>query len=230
MEYISGSDESSVSKGFSGQAGVFLPQLISWRESLRDLPPEAVYFEKYLFTALSKVLFGDKPAELLLLRADKSFGSDLDTLLERARILTCSWGLHLFLLGIVPAGARIVVYQREKVNKALRNARNTPLFIDSGYSNYALAEDFFGEIARRWEEKGEIPHEIAIALGYPIKDVVGYLGLTPLKYIGNYGWRVFGTEEPSRRLRDQYDFAKKMALEFLEELGGEKGQGDRLIH
>lgn len=201
----------------------FLPQIVSWKESLGDMPPEEVCFDKYLFTALSKVLFGDKPAELLLLRDDTSFGADLDTLLDRAGSLTRSWGLWLYLLGIVPTGARIVVYNREKVNKSLRNARHTPLFIDSGYSRYSLAEDFFEEIGRRWEQQGEIPHEIGIALGYPIKDVVGYLKLSPLKYIGNYGWQVFGTEEPSLQLRDKYDLAKRAALEFLEEPGGEKG-------
>lgn len=209
----------------------FLPQIVSWRESLKDMSSEEVCFDRYFFIALSKVLFGDKPAELLLLRADKSFGSDLETLLARARTLTCSWGLWLYLLGIVPSGARIVVFQREKVNKALRAAKNTPLFINSGYSKYSLAEDFFAEIGRRWEENGEIPHEIGIALGYPVKDVVGYLGLTPLKYIGNYGWRVFGSEEPSRQLRDQYDLAKQAALKFLEDAREEKGDSeDQLLH
>lgn len=206
----------------SGQAtdpngALLLPQIISWKASLDQLPPEAVCFEKYLFLASSKVLLGDKPGELLLLRPEKSFGADLESLLERTRTLTCSWGLWLYLLGIVPLGARIVIYRRDKVNQVLRNARNTALFINAGYSDYSLAEDFFEEIARRWQETGDIPHEIGVALGYPLKDVVGFLGLTPLKYIGNYGWRVFGTEEPSLQLRNKYDKAKREALKFLEE-------------
>lgn len=202
----------------------FLPQIVSWKKSLDSLPAERVCFEKYLFTASAKVLFGGKPGELLLLREDPSFGDCLDNLLERAKSLTCTWGVWLYVLGIVPLGARIVIYDRGRVNRVLKMARNTPLFVRAGYSEFSAAEDFFAEIGRRWEETGEIPHEIGVALGYPVKDVVGFLGLTPLRYIGNYGWKVFGTEEPSIRLRDRYERAKQAALKFLEEPVGESGE------
>jgi hypothetical protein len=208
-----------------------LPQIVSWKKSLDSLPAEKVCFEKYLFTAASKVLFGGKPGELLLLREDPSFGDSLNNLLERAKRLTCIWGAWLFVLGIVSLGARIVIYDRGRVNRALKTARNTPLFIKAGYSDFSSAEEFFAEIGRRWEETGEIPHEIGVALGYPLKDVVGFLGLAPLPYIGNYGWKVFGTEEPSIRLRDRYEGAKQAALKFLEEPN--KGGGyepPRMLH
>lgn len=210
MESLTGNDHAS-------EEVFFLPQIISWKKSLDFLPAEAACFEKYFFTACSKVLFGGKPGELLLLREDSSFGADLDFLLERAKALTSIWGIWLHVLGIVPLGARIIVFRREMVNQVLKNAKSTPLFIRTGLSEYSLAENFFAEMGRRWEQTGEIPHEIGVALGYPVKDVVGFLGLTPLKYIGNYGWKVFGKEEPSIKLRENYDRAKKTALKFLEE-------------
>lgn len=203
------------------------PQLFAWKDNLDNLSQESATFEKYLFSASSKVLLGNKPAELLLLREDASFGGDLDSLLQRARELTQSWGLWLYVLGIVSQGARIVIYDRGRVNKTLKNARHTVLFLNSGYSEYFLAEDFFAEIARRWEETGRIPHEIGLALGYPIKDVVGYLELSPLKYIGNYGWQVFGTSEPSLQIRDSYDQAKQAALDFLDEPGTKEDVPDK---
>lgn len=210
---------------------VFMPQIFSWRDSLDSLPANEACFEKYLFTASSKVLLGEKPCELLLLREDPSFGGTLDSLLERGKKLTCSWGLLLYILGIITLGARIVIYNRERVNRVLKKSKNTALFVRSGYSRYSTAEDFFAEIGRRWEQTGEIPHEIGVALGYPVKDVVGFLGLAPLKYVGNYGWKVFGTEEPSVELRNKYDKAKKAALRFLEEprSHGESAQW-KLLH
>lgn len=202
----------------------FAPQLYAWRESLSQLSRESANFEKYLFTASSKVLLGNKPGELLLLREDAAFGGDLDSLLERAKDLTQSWGLWLYLLGMVPMGARIVIYNRERVNKVLRNARHTALLLNKGYSDFFLAEDFFAEIGRRWEETGDIPHEIGLALGYPIKDVVGFLEMSPLEYIGNYGWQVFGTLEPSLRLRNSYDQAKQAAIQFLKPVEDKEGE------
>ena len=64
-----------------------------------------------------------------------------------------------------------------------------------------------------------------------MKDVVGFLGLAPLPYIGNYGWKVFGTEEPSIRLRDKYEGAKQAALKFLEEPNKEGvDESPRMLH
>lgn len=193
----------------------FLPQFVAWKESLANLPEELNVFEKWLFTASAKVLFGDKPGELLLLRED-AFDLDMTSLLERAEVITRSWGVFMYIFGIIPLGAKIVIYHRQRVNRALKEARSTPLFVRSGLADYTLAEDFFSEIARRWKETGDFPHEIAIALGYPIKDVVGYLGLTEQKYFGSFGWRVYGPPEPSLRLRDRFNHAKEVALGFLE--------------
>ena len=207
--------------GIDGSLGevCFLPQFKTWKQSLEQLPADLAGFEKWLFLASSKVLFGGKPGELLLLR-EEAFGLNLTSLLERAEKVTRTWGVLIYSFGLVPRGAKIVIYRRERVNKALREARNTALFVQGGFSQFTLAEDFFWEITRRWKASGDFPHEIAISLGYPVKDVVGYLGLSPLQYYGSYGWRVYGAPEPSLQLRDRFNQAKAAAIRFLEDVPG----------
>lgn len=203
---------------------LFLPQFITWKQSLRDLPADLKEFEKWLFKASSKVLFGEKPGELLLLR-EKVFNMDINSLLERAEKVVSTWGLAIYTFGLTSFGPKIVIYHRQRVNRVLKETAGTPFFIHTGYSDYSLAEDFFSEIARRWKSTGEFPHEIAVALGYPVKDVVGYLGIARLEYVGSYGWRVYGNPQPSLKLRDKYNRAKEAALRFLEDSPGEAGDG-----
>ncbi|NLK01411.1 MAG: DUF3793 family protein [Clostridia bacterium] len=193
-----------------------LPQLISWRESLKKLSGGDKFFERWLFIASSKVLFAGKPAELLIIKEDSLFEMDLDTLLDRARRLIPQWGLSVSVIKRNHLGARIIFYRRQRVNKILKQVQTMPFFLELGYPQNMLAEDFFNEIRDRWTFSGEMPHEIGIALGYPVKDVVGFLEAAPLEYQGNYGWRVYGDPEPSLKLIEDYNLGKQRAYDFLE--------------
>jgi len=193
------------------------PQLLPWRRSLKNLAGGARIFEKWLFVAASKVLFSDKPAELILIREASLFEMRIGALIERTRALVQEWGLSTYILMVDAAGAKTLIYDRTRVNRVLKQVQNMPFYISLGYPQKASAEEFFGEVKKRWELSGEMPHEIAVTLGYPVKDVVGFLNLVPLKYRGTYGWKVYGDLEPSLSLKAKYDRAKQAAFDFLQE-------------
>lgn len=46
----------------------------------------------------------------------------------------------------------------------------------------------------------EFPDEIGVFLGYPLKDVLGFMGLLPLPYIRTQGWRIYGDEKLSNEI------------------------------
>ena len=75
--------------------------------------------------------------------------------------------------------------------------------------------EFLEEVGRRWRHKGQIPHEIGLALGYPIKDVLGYMGLVPLPCTGGCGWRIYGDPNPSLRRSCEFERARGQAIAFL---------------
>ena len=60
-----------------------------------------------------------------------------------------------------------------------------------------------------------IPHEIGVALGYPLDDVFGYMGLLPLACKGVCGWKVYGCMAESRRRSCAFNDARCQALIFF---------------
>jgi len=59
------------------------------------------------------------------------------------------------------------------------------------------------------------PHEIGIFLGYPLKDVLGYMGLAPLKLVKIKGWKYYGSENLSMTRYHQYLKARDVFKYFL---------------
>ncbi|NLO89228.1 MAG: DUF3793 family protein [Clostridia bacterium] len=194
-----------------------LPQLLCWKKSLKNLKGDALRFEKWFFLSSSKVLFSDKPAELVLFK-ENPFKISLNVQLKRARSLGLHWGLGIFEVYRDNRGVRVIIYNHSRVNGVLKKIKNTPLFINLGYAGNLTAEQFFGKLKEKWEKTGKIPHEIAVVFGYPLKDVVGYLKMTPLKYRGTYGWKMYGDLEQSMKIKRKYDRAREIALKFLQDI------------
>jgi hypothetical protein len=76
-------------------------------------------------------------------------------------------------------------------------------------------DEFVAEVGRRWHETKAIPHEIGLALGYPAKDVLGYMGLQQLDFTACCGWRVYGDPLPSLAMSRACQDATCLALRFL---------------
>lgn len=56
---------------------------------------------------------------------------------------------------------------------------------------------------------GNIPDEIGIFLGYPLKDVLGFMGYPSLKLTKINGWRVYGDSLLSDIKYNQFKRAKE---------------------
>jgi hypothetical protein len=62
----------------------------------------------------------------------------------------------------------------------------------------------------------DFPHEIGLFLGYPLKDVLGFMGLVTLPYVKTQGWRVYGDEHISDSFYEQYIFARQLMSKAIE--------------
>ncbi|MBW2039277.1 MAG: DUF3793 family protein [Deltaproteobacteria bacterium] len=162
---------------------------------------------------MASVLFADKAGELLMLRAEHSELS-IDQRIERIAALSRSWGFSYLVLCRSQVCARVIIYDQMKVQKTLSNVPQW-VFDKMGYPHDIGPIEFLEEVGRRWQDKGQIPHEIGLALGYPIKDVLGYMGLIPLRSTGNCGWRIYGDPTPSLRKSREFEQAREQAAAFI---------------
>jgi hypothetical protein len=68
----------------------------------------------------------------------------------------------------------------------------------AGYSAYRGRQQALDELTLR-AAQGDFPHEIGLFLGYPLKDVAGFMGWAAIPFSCNGPWRVYG--DPARSLR-----------------------------
>ena len=61
----------------------------------------------------------------------------------------------------------------------------------------------------------EFPHEIGIFLGYPLKDVVGFMGYGNYKFYKTKNWRVYGDPSVSEKVYNSFVSDRNKMKELL---------------
>lgn len=191
-----------------------LERFLPWRATVSPSSVPQQRFEEWVFLNASGVLLGEKTGELLALRlAEFPFTEvELESALAR---LAVSWGFAFRLLHRSNGHQKLIIYDLERLRATLEEA---PYCVMSAQLNYRYPlspKSFLDEIVERWEQHGAVPHEIGVALGYPLEDVFGYMGLLPLACKGVCGWRVYGCMAESRRRSANFQNARCRALAFL---------------
>lgn len=186
----------------------------NWKNEVDELPGSEPEFQKWLFIHIAGVLFGGKAGELLTLSAVQC-GLGFERQFEVIEKLSTKWEYSYLPLYKNSDSAKVIFYKESEVRKAISEIPPCILEGDLNYRAGMEPEDFLEEIGLRWKETGEIPHEIGVALGYPVKDVLGYMGLLPLECNGICGWRIYGNPASSLHKCRMYTQAKQGAMAFL---------------
>ncbi len=190
-------------------------RLENWKQELFCADIRQANLERWLFIHVAGVLFAEKPGELVILKKDL-FGLDPEISLKTVLSFCRAWETDFRLLDDTGQSLKIIIYRAVSVNKRLSSASKKILHCVLKYPFGLDSDMFFTEIASRWRAYGSIPHEIGIALGYPMKDVWGFMGITSDPCSGTCGWRIFGDPEPSIRMKARYEQARLLASEYLE--------------
>ena len=177
------------------------------------LPEVQTGFRRWLFVNISSVLFADKAGELLNLFPGRGHGS-LEQQLRCIESLSSGLDFSFQVLFSSPESVKVVIYKHDKLQEALSESPKWALR-EMGYGSKVKVSGFLAELRRRWMENRQIPDEIGLALGYPVKDVLGFMGLIPDPCTGVCGWRIHGDPEPSIQLSRGYEQARYEAKAFL---------------
>ncbi|MDQ8205100.1 DUF3793 family protein [Pelagicoccus sp. SDUM812003] len=191
-----------------------LTRFLPWRKRLEVLGEKGKRFEQWMFLNASSVLLSEKTGELLalsLLEMEMSL-AEVEAGLQR---LADEWGIHFRLLFESNGLLKFIVYQEDRLQEVLDEAPFCVMGAQLNYRYPLRADSFIEEVKERWEDFGTVPHEIGIALGYPLDDVFGYMGLLPLACKGVCGWRVYGCMKESQRRSSAFSNARCQALAFI---------------
>ncbi|MCG8353802.1 MAG: DUF3793 family protein [Chloroflexales bacterium] len=188
--------------------------LIHWKTQVDQLPTAVAEFEKWLFVSVASVLFGGKAGELLTLPTYQ-FGLSTGERLARVALLADLWGVSHRLMHQTAASTKVIIYDEGAVHDVLMRVSLCIFTCELNYAHGRKPAEFLAEVARRWQERDMIPHEIGLSLGYPIKDVLGFMGVLPLHCTGCCGWRIYGDPAASLAMSRAFTAANHRAIRFL---------------
>lgn len=170
-------------------------------------------FIKWIVEILGPVLFGVKPAELL------SFPMrDPHTLTKLNKIHDVFSKCHKVSFEIFEynnTSIKVMFYHPSFLDKVLRDPRNFKFLRERGYPEEYDQKLYLRCIIEKMIE-GTIPDEIGIFLGYPLKDVLGFIGHPSLKLTKVSGWRIYGNARLSDLKYEEFLNAKSKVKHLLE--------------
>ena len=97
----------------------------------------------------------------------------------------------------------VLLYQPAALAGLLAEKKVQAVLLRAGYATPDNTSEALTELERR-VGGGGFPHEIGVFLGYPLKDVVGFLGWARLPFACQGPWKIYGDPRESLRLAEEH--------------------------
>jgi len=167
-------------------------------------------FEKWIVQLLGPVLLGEKPAEII------SFPKKDSLELMRIKDIFSKCNKASYKEFVAFNGCKkIRFYNNKLLDSTLLDLRNLVFLKKLGYGEEYSLDNYLGHLINKIEEDS-IPHEIGVFLGYPLKDVIGFMGHPSLKLTKINGWNVYGDSRLSDEKYVKFNNAKQQIRRMLE--------------
>ncbi|MCT4662864.1 MAG: DUF3793 family protein [Tissierellales bacterium] len=169
--------------------------------------PKSNYI-KWLVNLLSPVIFGQKPSEIISI--PKSNFESIEEI--QAHFSACS-KIKFKVIDFSQYSYKVFFFHPSKLESTLKNKSNLIFLSKLGYSSSfeKILCELFLKISF-----GNIPDEIGVFLGYPLKDVIGFIGHPSLPYVKTQAWRIYGNPRLSDQLYSQFVKSKEKMSFLLE--------------
>ncbi|MFZ7102648.1 MAG: DUF3793 family protein [Peptococcaceae bacterium] len=158
---------------------------------------------------LGPVFSGIKPAELLNIKKGQTLNNLQKGLAGSSKIKYIE--IRDF---DQPARRQVLFYHVSSLSRVLHKQSVSNFLSHLGYPAGACTENYVQFLTARLTSD-HFPHEVGIFLGYPLKDVLGYMGIIPLKTVKIKGWRYFGNGRKSEELYTNFLKCRQLTRIFL---------------
>ena len=131
-------------------------------------------FEAVLVRQCAPTLAGMKPGSIFCFNHSP---------LEVSRQKVCQWNKQLEPFGLTvqillerPGSGSVIVfvYRHDRLEQMLSDDAYQSFLAQAGYERTNL-DDLLEQLAQRLRTQPEFPHEIGVFLGYPLRDVIGFI-------------------------------------------------------
>ena len=131
-------------------------------------------FEAVLVRQCAPTLAGMKPGSIFCFHHSS---------LEASRQKVCQWNKQLEPFGLTvrillerPGSSSVIVfvYRHDRLEQMLSDDAYQSFLAEAGYERTNL-DGLLEQLAQRLRTQPEFPHEIGVFLGYPLRDVIGFI-------------------------------------------------------
>lgn len=170
---------------------------------------------KRILEMLGAVILGSKPAEIINVP-----GSKEDKKIKLSKIeaffSNCS-RITYRIITTHDGGKRVLFINEKSMEKVLVNKRCINFLKFVGYPADYQLNDYMDELVFRLQSE-EFPHEIGVFLGYPLKDVLGFMGYGKNELVEVRNWRIYGDKEISYEVYNNFMRDKAIMKEMIESM------------
>ncbi len=169
-------------------------------------------FEKDLVEHCAPTLAGLKSANLFYVRTQDA--ATLHASVARWQPVLSSRGLTLAILKECPVTHSFLVYlYRKPMLEAELNAPATKAFLRrEGYAAAETCEPYLQQLGERLCAKEAFPHEIGLFLGYPLRDVVGFIQHKGKNFTHCGHWKTYGDASEARAIFERFHHCTRTYL------------------
>ena len=168
---------------------------------------------KRILEMLGAVILGSKPAEIINVPGSKEDKKIKLSQIE-AFFSNCS-RITYRIITTHDGGKRVLFINEKSMEKVLVNKRCINFLKFVGYSSDYELNDYMNELVFRLQSE-EFPHEIGVFLGYPLKDVLGFMGYGKNELVEVKNWRIYGDKEISYEVYNNFMRDKAIMKEMIE--------------
>jgi len=112
---------------------------------------------------------------------------------------------------------KLFIFNRSRLEETLKKRTIHNHLKKLGYDEVYDLDTYVLTLVRKLQSKGAFPHEIGFFLGYPVKDVLSFMGLIDLPLGKTMGWRMYGDTRASEELYYQVRKAKTEIINYAKQ-------------
>jgi hypothetical protein len=177
----------------------------TWHELAERFADERECLASFLALEAAEVLDGEKPANLInIANRRRACGRNLYRLWRRhGATLLRQGGLAVRELADRGDSLLLLLYRPQTLAALLTRPNVVGFLRKAGYTNPADPQAALAQLQSRIAATG-FPHEIGVFLGYPLKDVAGFMGWIQLPFACQGPWKIYGDPRGSLDLAETF--------------------------
>ena len=188
---------------------------LHWTKLTERYSDEKQCLATFIAWQAAEVIAGVKPANLInILDRELACGRNISNLWSKYKTSVLEKGnVHGLVLKQKSDRKLALIYNPAKLEMVLKRTPIKKVLGQLGY-DYENVDEALKHLQNRM--KGlDFPHEIGFFLGYPVKDVYGFMGLCDLPIVCSGPWKMYGKLESSLNVLNEHIAARETMVEAL---------------